>query len=411
MFRRRLRLSAAAGAGLLIAASAATLGTPPATAAPADDPVVQVTIDSFGPIAPKPGEPVQIKGTVTQHQHRDARDTAGARLHRPHTACPRPPRSPRSRPSRTCALNDQNSCCRLTTPDSGAFQQFDDPLAPNASVQFTPHRAVERVADQPSRPGSTSSASWSAATPQDSERLTVGRARTLMPVIGDAAADPQGEHRAGHPVAAPADPARRQAVRRTTRWPRRWRRPAGSAGCWPSASSARSPGWSTPRCSTRPAGSAQGRVRGRRRQQDHAGHRSGGRGRLAAGVRGQPARGNQVVLLPYGDPDVAGLLDAGDPLKELVRRRRGAPPRVQPGAVRLHQRALAGERRRRQPVPRRPPRPASPATTADDVNLVSSCVLAGRRAPGLTGDLPVYDVRTPEGPRDSRPHGAWPTPR
>jgi hypothetical protein len=34
------------------------------------------------------------------------------------------------------------------------------------------------------------------------------------------------------------------------------------------------------------------------------------------------ARGNQVVLLPYGDPDVAGLLDSGEPLKKLVAQAR-----------------------------------------------------------------------------------------
>ena len=45
----------------MVAASAATLGAPTeAEAAPADEPAVQVTIDSFGPTAPKPNQPVVI---------------------------------------------------------------------------------------------------------------------------------------------------------------------------------------------------------------------------------------------------------------------------------------------------------------------------------------------------------------
>src|SRR5207245_2199702 len=63
VFRRRLRLSAAAGSGLLIAAMAAV---PASIAAPAaDDPVVDVSIDTFTPATPKPGQPVTITGRVT----------------------------------------------------------------------------------------------------------------------------------------------------------------------------------------------------------------------------------------------------------------------------------------------------------------------------------------------------------
>src|SRR3978361_1530142 len=63
VFRRRLRFSAAAGSGLLIAALAAV---PASIAAPvADDPVVNVSIDTFTPATPKPGQPVTITGQVT----------------------------------------------------------------------------------------------------------------------------------------------------------------------------------------------------------------------------------------------------------------------------------------------------------------------------------------------------------
>ena len=136
MFRRRLRLSAAAGAGLLIAATAATLGTPPATAAPTDDPVVQVTIDTFGPVAPKPGQPVLIKGTIRNTSTETIQDPqALACIDR--TRLSTAAEIAKISPEQDVAPNDQNSCSRLTTPDSGVFQEFTDPLAPNDSVQFS----------------------------------------------------------------------------------------------------------------------------------------------------------------------------------------------------------------------------------------------------------------------------------
>lgn len=54
------------GASLLIVASAAVSAVTAAVAAPAaDPPVVAVTIDAFNPVAVVPGDPVTIRGQVT----------------------------------------------------------------------------------------------------------------------------------------------------------------------------------------------------------------------------------------------------------------------------------------------------------------------------------------------------------
>ena len=114
------------------------------------------------------------------------------------------------------------------------------------------------------------------------------------------------------------------------------------------------------------------------------------------------ARGNQVVLLPYGDPDVAGLLDAGDPLQGAGPATRGAATEgfilapypgftnglwLEGGAAASRYLAAAST--------------GFPGATADDVNLVSSASWLAAERPSLTPTSPVYDIRTPEGPRDT----------
>jgi hypothetical protein len=111
------------------------------------------------------------------------------------------------------------------------------------------------------------------------------------------------------------------------------------------------------------------------------------------------ARGNQVVLLPYGDPDIAGLLDAGGPLKDLVRdariRTEGfiLPPGftnglwLEGGAAASRYLGAASQ--------------GFPGVSKDDLNLVSSGSWPAAERPGLTATSPVYDVRTPEGPPDT----------
>ena len=105
--------------------------------APADDPVVQVTIDSFGPVAPKPGDAVTIKGTVrnTSTETFDSPQALACidRTHRLTSAA-----DIAAVPTeQDLTPNEQDSCTRITTADSGTFQQFDNPLAPDESVQFS----------------------------------------------------------------------------------------------------------------------------------------------------------------------------------------------------------------------------------------------------------------------------------
>ena len=316
MFRRRLRLSAAAGAGLLIAATAATLGTPPTVAAPVDDPVVQVTIDSFGPVAPKPGEDVLIKGTVrnTSTETLDAPQALACidRTHRLSTAAEIAAVSA----EQDVAMNDRNSCSRMTTPDTGVFQQYDAPLAPNASLQFSlkvpwnewriSHQTGVYVVGVVVR-----------GTPQGQERLTVGRARTLMPVIGDqpltrtvnTALIIPLQHR----------PTQLGGKRFTNESLAESMAPNGRLGRLLALGNERKVTWLVDPATLDEA---------RRIVKDGYDVGAGGKPTPGAGravveawlkaFDASRARGNQVVLLPYGDPDIAGLLDAGDPLKELV---------------------------------------------------------------------------------------------
>jgi hypothetical protein len=109
------------------------------------------------------------------------------------------------------------------------------------------------------------------------------------------------------------------------------------------------------------------------------------------------ARGNQVVLLPYGDPDVAGLLDAGNPLKELVRnaRIRTEGSNMGPGGFTnglwLEGGAAAG----------RYLGAASngfPGAADESLNLVTSASWPAAARPALTSTSAVWDVRTPGEP-------------
>jgi hypothetical protein len=114
------------------------------------------------------------------------------------------------------------------------------------------------------------------------------------------------------------------------------------------------------------------------------------------------AKGNQVVLLPYGDPDVASLIEAGDPLKKIVGDARAASEEfnlaagsnvaagftnglwLENGSARSKYLAAASSGFR--------------GSTDQDLNLVSSSSWTTAARPNLTPS-PVYDVQTPEGPQ------------
>ncbi|TCC11743.1 hypothetical protein [Kribbella soli] len=393
MFRRRLRLSAVAGACLVVAASAATLGAPAeAEAAPADEPAVQVTIDSFGPTAPKPGEPVVIKGRVT--------NTSSVTFEEPQAlAC-----IDRTRLASTAALDaistEQNipiserDSCRNLTNDEQTFQPFDQPLAPKETVAFTltvPWKEW-RITDHT---GVYVVGVAFRGQPPNSSRIMAGRARTLMPVLGK------------EPLTRPVNTALVVPLRH---------RPTQLGGKNFANESLAT--------SLAPTGSL-GRLLALGRQHqvtwlvdpamlDEI--RQLTKGYVVVGENGQTtgtgqavattwlrefdagrSRGNQVVLLPYGDPDVASLLDSGDPLKKLVGQARTKTERsggeLAPGftnGLSLEGGAAAGRYLAAAST-------GFAGATADDLNLVSSSSWSTANRPVLTTS-PVYDVLTPEGP-------------
>ncbi|MEU4288342.1 hypothetical protein AB0E63_08960 [Kribbella sp. NPDC026596] len=394
MFRRRLRLPAVAGAGLLIAATAATLGTP-ATAAPADDPAVQVTIDSFGPTAPKPGQPVLIKGTIRNTSTETIQDPqALACIDR--TRLSTAAEIAEISPEQNVAPNDQNSCSRLTTPDSGVFQEFDDPLAPDASVQFslTVPWNEWRITKQT---GVYVVGVVVRGTPQDQGRATIGRARTLMPVIGTQPLTRKVKTALVIPLRH--RPTLLGGKKFTNDSLAEAMAPTGRLGKLLALGRQRKVTWLVD-----PAMLDEARRMRDGYEVGESKPTTGTGQRVAAAwlqeLDASLARGNQVVLLPYGDPDVAGLLDAGDPLKDLVRdaRIRSEGFNLSPygftnglwlegGAAASRYLAAAST--------------GFPGATANDVNLVSSASWPAAEQPSLTSTSPVYDIRTPEGPRDT----------
>ena len=184
MLRRRLRLSAAAVAGLLIAASAAVLGAAPTSAAPAEDPVVDVAIDSFSPVAPKPGEPVTITGRVTNTSDATFRDPqALACIDRKRLTTNADIAAVST--EQDLAMSKRVSCTRMANFETGTFQQFGAPLAPKASVQFTLTVPWDEWQIKKDTGVYVVGVVFRGQPDEDSkERVTAGRVRTLMPVIG-----------------------------------------------------------------------------------------------------------------------------------------------------------------------------------------------------------------------------------
>lgn len=162
------------GAGLLIAAWTAV---PQATAAPdADEPAVRMTIDSFLPVAPKPGDTVKISGTVT--------NTGTVALSKPQThACLDPVRRT-TRAELAAVPAKAESCEGRDVPI--AYQELDTPLAPQATARFTLTVPWDswHVTDEP---GVYVVGAYFRATNPEGGRDTYGRVRTFMPVMPAAA--------------------------------------------------------------------------------------------------------------------------------------------------------------------------------------------------------------------------------
>jgi hypothetical protein len=106
---------------------------------------------------------------------------------------------------------------------------------------------------------------------------------------------------------------------------------------------------------------------------------------------------NPVILLPYGDPDVASLLEAAGGLKDLVGQSRAATEQYNLGGAQVFSSGLWLENGSVTS------RNLAAATTgyagarSDDTTLVSSSSWNAVDRPSLSPS-PVYDVVTPEGP-------------
>ncbi|MEV8377502.1 hypothetical protein AB0P21_32495 [Kribbella sp. NPDC056861] len=182
MLRRRLRLPAAAGASLLIVASSAVLASTQAIAAPAEDnPLVDVTIDSFIPAAPIPGQAVTITGRVTntsQTTFQNSQANACIKRERLSTAA-----AVAAIPTELdVPMQDRNDCAGLTNPEGTTLQRYDAPLAPKASVAF---KLVVPWSEWKisSQPGVYSVGVRFRGDVTKINRTTAGLSRILMPVV------------------------------------------------------------------------------------------------------------------------------------------------------------------------------------------------------------------------------------
>ena len=352
--------------------------------------MVEVSIDSFAPVAVTPGQPVVIKGRVT--------NTSSVTFQEPQAlACIDRTRLSDSddiadvSTEQDQAMKDRDSCGNLT--DSPAFQRFEVPLAPKASVEFTLSVPWEqwRISD---RTGAYVVGVVFRGQPQGSDRITAGRARTLMPVIGS---EPQ-TRKVNTALVVPLRhrPTQLGGKRFMNDSLAQSLAPTGSLGRLLALGKQRKITWLVD-----PAMLDEVRQLAKGYELVGSGSQTTpGTGQVTAAAwlkdfESSRALGNQVVLLPYGDPDVAGLLDAGDPLKKLVGNARTATEQYNlapafTNGLWLEGGAAAG----------RYLGAASggfAGATAQDLNLVSSSSWSPADRPALTTS-PVYDVLAPEGP-------------
>jgi hypothetical protein len=298
------------------------------------------------------------------------------------------------------AMSDRDSCKRLTTPESGTFQQFGQPLAPKQTVQFS--LKVPWNEWQISREtGAYVVGVVFRGQPEGKDRLTAGRARTLMPVIGD------------QPLTRKVNTALVVPLRHrpTQLGGKRFANdslaesmaPTGPLGRLLELGKTRKVTWLVD-----PAMLDEARQIKNGYFVNADGNRNTdgtGQAVVTAWLRefdASRARGNQVVLLPYGDPDVAGLIDAGEPVSKIVGAARTtsegynlAPGSTVPPAFTNGLWLENGSARSRYLAAAST---GFQGSTEQDLNLVNSSAWGSGERPSLTRS-PVYDVITPEGPK------------
>ncbi|NEA33370.1 hypothetical protein G3I17_17095 [Streptomyces sp. SID13031] len=397
-----MRLSATAGASLLIAASATVLASTQAVAASAEEnPVVDVAIDSFSPSAPVPGQAVTITGRITNTSQttflasqaiacieRNRLSTADALA-----AIPAEKDEP---------LNDRNDCVGLANSESTTFQAFDNPLAPKAAVAFqlvVPWSEWKIT----SQAGVYTVGVRFRGNVTERDRTTAGLSRILMPVIAKTPMPRKVD-------AALVLPLRHQPTLLanhlfTNDSLAESMAPTGQLGRLLELGKKRTVTWLVD-----PAMLDEARTiadSDSYKVTDGPGQTKAGTGRAVIkawlAAFDQSRNTNPVVLLPYGDPDVASLVRYGDPLTKVVTDSRslseqynllppspGAPSGLWLEGGDLTTKTLvngssgfAGERK-------------------DDINIVSSSSWSAKERPALLPS-PVYNVLTPEGPPRSVP--------
>ncbi|WP_344211666.1 DUF6049 family protein [Kribbella sancticallisti] len=397
MLRRRLRLSAAAATGLLLAAASAVSGPSAAVAAPAaEDPAVDVSIDSFSPAAPAPGQAVTITGRVTNTSTTTfANPQAGACINRERLTT----RAQLSTIDIEAdeALDNRNDCVGLTTSESTTFQLLGPPLAPKASVPFklvVPWNEWKIGKNT----GVYTVGVRFRGDVTERDRTTGGLSLTLMPVI---------------------DAGKARKVSTALVLPLRHRptllkdavfandslaesmAPTGQLGRLLQLGRQRKVTWLVD-----PAMLEEARLiqTGKYQVQDPDGRTKPGTGQKVVStwlrefeLSHQPGK-NQLVMLPWGDPDVAGLFAAGDPLKGLVANSRsfteqyvvgGPHPNFTPGLWLENGAANSANLAR-----------ASTGYAGDwdlDVTLVNSSAWSPADRPNLLAS-PRFNVATPQDP-------------
>ncbi len=379
-------------ASLLIVAPAAISAVPAAAAD--DDPTVDVTIDSFAPAAPKPGDTVTIKGTVT--------NTSTATFGNPQAiACI-------ARKQLTTAaelaavpdeqdipMKDRDSCSGIGNSET-TYQVLGDKLAPNAKAQFT--LTVPWNEWKVGKQSSTYVVGVTFRRDNDNGgRTTSGRARTLMPVLGPK--PPAGKVNTALVIPLRHRPTFVGGVLFADDSLAQEMGPGGSLRRALDLGKQRRVTWLVD-----PAviDAANQMVQGYRVGTSYKRAVPGTGVKIAQAwledLQKSRAAGSQVVALPYGDVDVAGLFDAGGTQKELVRQARmaseqanlGVPVRtnglwLENGAAASRYLAFAASGFRG-------------ADEAGDLNLVNSAAWTGDAAKVLTPGTSVYQVLTPEGP-------------
>ncbi|QNE23044.1 hypothetical protein F1D05_20470 [Kribbella qitaiheensis] len=385
----------------MIVASATVLAAPTAIASPAaDDPVVDVAIDSFSPATPKPGQAVTITGRVTNTSNAtianpqaiacidEERVTTRAEI----AAIPTEQNKP---------VNNRNTCHGLDNPNSTTFQAYTDALAPKATVRFQLLVPWDEwhIGNKPGVYAVGVMFRGNVATVVDGDkqesRITAGRSRVLMPVI-------DGKPTARKVNTAVVLPLRHRPTmlgndRFANESLAQSMAPTGPLGRLLALGQKQKVTWLVD-----PAMLDEAR-------QMRDGYRVVGDNNISSPGTGAKAVAswlrafdatrakNPVVLLPYGDPDAAGLIEGGNGLRDLVSQSRAATEQYNLGGAQGFSSGLWLEN---ASVTSRNLAAASTGyagARSDDTTLVSSSSWPADDRPSLSPS-PVYNVLTPEGP-------------